>query len=121
MARSREMRRWSSWSGDGGATIAQTRGSPDLVKPGAHKNPDAIYDTRIYGALRKVIELALLRRLTVVAVTALMFVAAIASFGLVQQQFFPTSTRTELFFEMRLPEGSAAAPPLPIAIACGCF
>src|SRR5205823_6662572 len=26
---------------------------------------------------------------------------------LVQQQFFPTSTRSELFFEMRLPEGTA--------------
>ena len=36
-----------------------------------------------------------------------MFVGAIAAFGLVQQQFFPTSTRTELFFEMRLPEGTA--------------
>ena len=36
-----------------------------------------------------------------------MFVAAVASFGLVQQQFFPTSTRTELFFELRLPEGTA--------------
>ena len=36
-----------------------------------------------------------------------MFVAALAAFGLVQQQFFPTSTRTELFFEMRLPEGTA--------------
>ena len=32
---------------------------------------------------------------------------SIAAFGLVQQQFFPTSTRTELFVEMRLPEGSA--------------
>jgi len=36
-----------------------------------------------------------------------MFVAAVAGFGAVQQQFFPTSTRTELFFEMRLPEGTA--------------
>jgi multidrug efflux pump len=34
-------------------------------------------------------------------------VTAVAGFGLVQQQFFPTSTRTELFFEMRLPEGTA--------------
>ena len=42
-----------------------------------------------------------------VAVTVLMFVVSVAGFGLVQQQFFPTSTRTELFFEMRLPEGSA--------------
>ena len=80
---------------------------PDLAKPGAHKNPDAIYDTRTYRALRKVIEWALRRRATVVAGTVLMFLVAIAGFGLVQQQFFPTSTRTELFFEMRLPEGTA--------------
>jgi multidrug efflux pump len=37
----------------------------------------------------------------------MMFVAALGAFGLVQQQFFPTSTRSELFFEMRLPEGTA--------------
>jgi multidrug efflux pump len=80
---------------------------PDLAKSGAHKNPDAIYDTRVYRALRRLIELALRWRRTVVGVTVLMFVAAVASFGLVQQQFFPTSTRTELFFEMRLPEGTS--------------
>ena len=54
-----------------------------------------------------VIELCLRWRKTVVAATVLMFATAIAAFGLVQQQFFPTSTRTELFFEMRLPEGTA--------------
>jgi multidrug efflux pump len=80
---------------------------PDLAKRHAHENPDAIYDTRLYGALRRVIELALRWRGTVVAVTVLMFVTAVGSFGLVQQQFFPTSTRTELFFELRLPEGTA--------------
>jgi multidrug efflux pump len=80
---------------------------PDLAKPGAHNNPDAIYDTRTYRALRGLIERALRWRGTVVAATVLMFIAAIAAFGLVQQQFFPTSTRTELFFEMRLPEGSS--------------
>jgi multidrug efflux pump len=80
---------------------------PDLAKPGTHGNPDAIYDTRIYRGLRRVIELALRWRKTVVAVTVSMFVVAIAGFGLVQQQFFPTSTRTELFFELRLPEGTA--------------
>ncbi len=68
---------------------------------------ESIYDTRVYRALRGVIELCLRWRKTVVAATVLMFVAAIAAFGLVQQQFFPTSSRTELFFEMRLPEGSA--------------
>jgi multidrug efflux pump subunit AcrB len=80
---------------------------PDLAKPEAHGNPDAIYDTRIYRALRRVIAFALRWRGTVTALTVLMFVASIGAFGLVQQQFFPTSTRSELFFEMRLPEGTA--------------
>ena len=39
--------------------------------------------------------------------STVLFVASLASFGFVQQQFFPTSTRTELFLEMRLPEGTA--------------
>jgi multidrug efflux pump subunit AcrB len=80
---------------------------PDLARHAAKEDPEAIYDTRIYRALRRVIELCLRWRKTVVAVTVLMFGVAIAGFGLVQQQFFPTSTRTELFFEMRLPEGTA--------------
>ena len=80
---------------------------PDFAKRGAHHDPDAIYDTRVYRALRRLIELCLRWRKTVVAATVLMFVVAVASFGLVQQQFFPTSTRSELFFEMRLPEGTA--------------
>jgi multidrug efflux pump subunit AcrB len=73
----------------------------------AHRDPEAVYDTRIYRALRNVIELCLRWRKTVVAMTVGMFVVAIAAFGLVQQQFFPTSSRTELFFEMRLPEGTS--------------
>lgn len=84
---------------------------PDFAKHAAARraqhDPEAIYDTRIYRALRGVIERCLRWRKTVVALTVLMFVTAIAAFGLVQQQFFPTSTRTELFFEMRLPEGTA--------------
>lgn len=84
---------------------------PDFAKHGdarrAQHDPEAIYDTRIYRGLRRVIDLCLRWRKTVVALTVLLFVTAIAAFGLVQQQFFPTSTRTELFFEMRLPEGTA--------------
>jgi multidrug efflux pump len=80
---------------------------PNLAKLGAHENPDAIYDTRVYRALRRVIGWCLRWRKTVVALTILLFVSSIAGFGLVQQQFFPTSTRSELFFEMRLPEGTA--------------
>src|SRR6266705_966876 len=80
---------------------------PNLRKVDAHGDPESIYDTRVYRALRRAIEFALRWRRSVVAATVLMFVASIAGFGFVQQQFFPTSTRTELFFEMRLPEGTA--------------
>jgi multidrug efflux pump len=80
---------------------------PDFSKHHAHGDPDALYDTRIYRALRRVIAACLRWRKTVVALTVLMFVSAVAGFGFVQQQFFPTSTRTELFLEMRLPEGTA--------------
>jgi multidrug efflux pump subunit AcrB len=80
---------------------------PDFARHGAHQDPEAIYDTRVYRALRRAIELCLRWRKTVVALTVLMFAAAVAGFPFVQQQFFPTSTRTELFFEMRLPEGTA--------------
>jgi multidrug efflux pump subunit AcrB len=80
---------------------------PDFARHKSHADPDAIYDTRIYRALRRVIAACLRWRKTVVAATVLMFVASIAAFGLVQQQFFPTSTRNELFFQIRMPEGSA--------------
>ena len=80
---------------------------PDLARHGARENPDAIYDTRLYRALRRVIEFCLNWRKSVVVVTVLMFAASVGGFRFVQQQFFPTSTRTELFLEMRLPEGSA--------------
>ena len=80
---------------------------PDLARHGAHENPDALYDTRVYRALRRVIAFCLAWRKSVVLATVLMFVASIAGFRFVQQQFFPTSTRTELFLEMRLPEGTA--------------
>src|SRR5579871_1010481 len=80
---------------------------PDLANAHARGNPDAIYDTRIYRALRRAIAFAVRWRRSVVVVTVLTFLASIAGFGFVQQQFFPTSTRTELFLEMRLPEGTA--------------
>ncbi|MCC7272961.1 MAG: efflux RND transporter permease subunit [Alphaproteobacteria bacterium] len=80
---------------------------PDFKSRGRHGDPDAIYDTRIYRALRRAVALCVRWRKTVVATTLALFVAALAGFGLVQQQFFPTSTRPELFLEMRLPEGTA--------------
>jgi multidrug efflux pump subunit AcrB len=61
----------------------------------------------MYRALRRVIEWCVKRRLTVVVATAGIFVLSILAFGHVQQQFFPLSERPELFFQLRLPAGTA--------------
>jgi multidrug efflux pump len=80
---------------------------PDFARHAAHHDPEAMYDTRLYRRLRQLIEWCLRWRVTVVVITVAMFAISITGFGLVQQQFFPTSTRSELFLEMRLPEGTA--------------
>src|SRR4030081_1306481 len=75
------------------------------VEPG--QDPHAIYETRMYRALRRVIEWCVGRRITVVVATVGIFVLSIVAFGRVQQQFFPLSERPELFFQLRLPAGTA--------------
>jgi multidrug efflux pump len=70
-------------------------------------DPHAIYETRTYRALRRVIEWCVERRVTVVLATIGVFLLSIVGFGHVQQQFFPLSERPELFFQLRLPEGTA--------------
>ena len=46
-------------------------------------------------------------RWVVIALTLGAFGSAIAAFTQVQQQFFPTSSRPELFIEIRMPEGTS--------------
>jgi multidrug efflux pump subunit AcrB len=80
---------------------------PTLKRLGHRHDPHAIYETRIYRALRRVIEWCVQRRVTVVLATIGVFVLSIVGFGHVQQQFFPLSERPELFFQLRLPAGTA--------------
>jgi multidrug efflux pump subunit AcrB len=82
---------------------------PDFTKGRHIHDPHEIYDTRIYRGLRRVIQWCVRRRATVVLATVGVFVAAVAGFGHVQQQFFPLSERPELFLQLRLPEGTAFA------------
>src|SRR5499427_871751 len=80
---------------------------PSFKRHGAAHDPHAIYETRIYRALRRVIEWCVERRITVVVATVAIFALSIVAFGRVQQQFFPLSERPELFFQLRLPGGTA--------------
>jgi multidrug efflux pump subunit AcrB len=80
---------------------------PSFKRRGPAHDPQAIYETRIYRALRRVIEWCVERRVTVVVATVAIFALSIVAFGRVQQQFFPLSERPELFFQLRLPAGTA--------------
>src|SRR4051812_17803243 len=80
---------------------------PNFKPAAANHDPHAIYETRMSRALRRVIEWCVNRRITVVLATVGVFVASIVGFGHVQQQFFPLSERPELFFQLRMPAGTA--------------
>src|SRR5437016_14360640 len=61
----------------------------------------------MYCSLRANVQWCVNHRITVVAATIGVFIAAVVGFGHVQQQFFPLSERPELFLQLRLPEGTA--------------
>jgi multidrug efflux pump len=84
---------------------ALKRGLPPPPAPD-HSDPNAIYRTRTYRAFRAVVRWCVDHRLIVVVTTLAVFIGSIVAFGRVQQQFFPTSDRSELFFQLRLPEGT---------------
>lgn len=73
------------------------------AKPGAHHG----HDGRLYRWLRRGVETSLRHRWAVIAATVAALGATGVGMGFVQQQFFPTSARPELFIETRMPEGSS--------------
>ncbi|MDQ2078974.1 efflux RND transporter permease subunit [Xanthobacteraceae bacterium Astr-EGSB] len=78
-------------------------------------DPHDIYNTRIYRRLRSAVAWCVRHRVAVVCGTVLVFVVAIAGFTRVSQQFFPLSERTELFVQIRMPEGTAIGATLATA------
>jgi multidrug efflux pump len=79
---------------------------PNFAHHASH-DPHAVYETRMYRALRAVVQWCVDHRIKVVVATIGVFVLSIIGFGHVQQQFFPLSERPELFLQLRLPEGTA--------------
>jgi multidrug efflux pump subunit AcrB len=66
-----------------------------------------IYETRFYRRLTGWITWCIERRFVVLAITVILFVVSLAGFSLVPQQFFPSSDRSELLVDVRLPEGAS--------------
>jgi multidrug efflux pump subunit AcrB len=71
-----------------------------------------IYDTNFYRRFRGWLDWCLRRRWLVLASTVVLFFVAMAGFGLVPKQFFPSSDRPELLVDLRLPEGASIAATL---------
>jgi multidrug efflux pump len=73
---------------------------------GGHPDP---YATPIYARFRRLVAWAVTHHGKVIAATVLAFALSLAGFGLVQQQFFPSSARPELVVDLRLAGGSSIA------------
>ena len=71
-----------------------------------------LYDTRFYRSLRGWIGWCIERRALVLGTTLALFLAGLAGFTLVPQQFFPSSDRAELLVDLRLPDGASFAATL---------
>jgi multidrug efflux pump len=80
---------------------------PDYAGRGRRRDEKAIYSTPFYRTFRKALEFCVSRPLVVIAVAAALLGLGLSQFSKVQQQFFPLSERPELFFELRLAEGSS--------------
>jgi multidrug efflux pump subunit AcrB len=70
-------------------------------------DPHDVYHSGFYNVLRATVRWCVQHRIIVVLATIGIFALSVVGFGRVQQQFFPLSERPELFFQMRLPEGSS--------------
>lgn len=78
--------------------------------PDGHEHD--IYDTRFYRRLRGWVAWCVDRRYLVLGGTIVTFAVSMAGFGLVPQQFFPSSDRSELLVDVRLQEGASFAATL---------
>jgi multidrug efflux pump len=83
---------------------------PDLAKIHAAKHgtgqPDP-YATPFYQRVRRLVEWCVRWRKTVIVLTVVLFIASIALFRFVPQQFFPASGRLELMVDLKLAEGAS--------------
>ena len=68
---------------------------------------EAIYQTPFYQRLHAVVHTCVAHQGKVILATLLLFALAMWSFGRVQQQFFPDSTRLEIVVDLRLAENAS--------------
>jgi multidrug efflux pump len=81
--------------------------APIDAAAGSHGHAHDVYATPFYARFRAAVRWCVIRRRTVIAATVALFAASLFAFQIVQQQFFPSSTRVELIVDLKLAEGSS--------------
>ncbi|WP_178055120.1 efflux RND transporter permease subunit [Methylophilus methylotrophus] len=79
---------------------------PHTSEASAH-NHVSIYETSFYRRLQSTVAWCVQYKGSVIIATIALFVVAMLSFGKVQQQFFPDSTRLEIIVDLRLAENAS--------------
>jgi len=88
-------------------------GRPAAPVPAAHGG-DA-YDSPFHRRFRSVVAWCVDHRWRVLLATLALWIVSLAAFGLVPQQFFPSSDRTELLVDLRLGEGASITATRAVA------
>lgn len=68
---------------------------------------DYIYDTKLYRMFKQTLLWCLTHRKIVLTFTLVLFIASIGLLGSQKEEFFPTSTRSELIVQLKLQEGAS--------------
>ncbi|MCQ8277637.1 efflux RND transporter permease subunit [Acetobacteraceae bacterium KSS8] len=76
-------------------------------KPIAGGTHGQIYASPSYNRLRGIVRWSIRYKFLVAAAVVMLFVTAVPGLGLVKQQFFPSSDRSEVLVEVQMPEGTS--------------
>ncbi len=79
----------------------------DKTSSEASTHHHTIYETKFYQRLQRMVNWCVLHKGSVIIATLILFVVSMLSFGTVQQQFFPDSTRLEIVVDLRLAENAS--------------
>ena len=82
----------------------QPEPQPVVHHAGEHFDP---YQTKFYQSFRKMVNICVTYRKTVIATTVGLFVLSVVMFKFVPQQFFPPSNRAEILVDLKLEEGAS--------------
>ena len=75
----------------------------------AHDAPHELFNSPFYNRFRQTVDWCVEHRWITIGATVLSFALGIAGMGLVQQQFFPDSSRPEIMVDIWFPEGTSFA------------